>query len=106
MMLGPHIFGGFPVISFIITTSSSQSLRFCSSFNCLINAAGLTSVAFVLFSAICTNLPFSRNAPEHGTRYQKLMPDSFGSLNRLLILYSQRRPDAERAAFCSLEKSF
>jgi hypothetical protein len=52
MMLGPHIFGGFPLAFRIMAASSLASFRCCSFGSLLMNAAGLTFVGLVLFSAI------------------------------------------------------
>ena len=51
-MLGPHIFGGAPVIPRIIAMSSRQSFCCWSVATRLMNAAGLTFVGLVLISAI------------------------------------------------------
>src|SRR5262245_61263094 len=51
-MLGPHIFAGLPVISFIIAASSWQSFRFWGSSNLSINDLGLSAVSFVFAYAI------------------------------------------------------
>lgn len=51
-MLGPHIFGGWPVTSRISATSSRQSFRFCALSMLPMKAAGLTLVGVVLMSAI------------------------------------------------------
>ena len=52
MMDGPHIFGFSPATLCINFTSAFASARFASSVMASINAVTLTSVGFVLFSAI------------------------------------------------------
>src|SRR5690606_2328722 len=55
-MLGPHIFGGFPVTRFISFVSSRQSACCCVLPLDAMYSSTLASVAFVLFSAIGVSL--------------------------------------------------
>ena len=63
MMLGPHIFGGFPLAFRIIAMSSLASFRRCAFGSLLMKDAGLTFVGLVLFFATKKAAAVSHGGP-------------------------------------------